>query len=165
MEIIDPRKSPSGIQLSKDLLASKSIDLEDILHQTAIETMAACLCRVGEAMPTKERMLKLSRADLSFCYTPDGLLQEAKVMIIPLKKSVRDRKFDAPEGSDRYSLLCRPLSEMCRTPLADVGADPLQGRPTNFHSLVLASEEFTCGQFESMHPQVDSGPSGGETPE
>ena len=91
---IDPRRSSSGIQLAKDLLASNAIDLEDILHQTVIETMAACLCRVGEAMPTKERMLKLSRADLSFCYTPDGLLQEAKVMIIPLKKSVRDRKFD-----------------------------------------------------------------------
>ena len=56
--------------------------------------MAACLCRVGEAIPTKERMLKLSRADLSFFYTPGGLLQEAKVMIIPPKKPVRDRKFD-----------------------------------------------------------------------
>ena len=33
------------------------LDLADMLHQCVIETMAACLCRVGEAMPTKERML------------------------------------------------------------------------------------------------------------
>ena len=91
---IDPRKSSSGIQFAKELLASRDIDLEEILHQAVIEMMTACLCRVGEAMPTKGRMLKLSRADLSFCYTHDGFLQEAKVMIIPLKKSVRDRKFD-----------------------------------------------------------------------
>ena len=91
---IDPRKSSSGIQFAKELLASRDIDLEEILHQAVIEMMTACLCRVGEAMPTKERMLKISRADLSFCYTHDGFLQEAKVMIIPLKKSVRDRKFD-----------------------------------------------------------------------
>ena len=45
-------------------------------------------------MPTKERVLKISRADLSFSYTSDGCLEEAKLMIIPLKKSVRDRKFD-----------------------------------------------------------------------
>ena len=88
------RKSSSGIQFAKELLAARDVDLEEILHQAVIEMMTACLCRVGEAMPTKERMLKISRADLSFCYTHDGFLQEAKVMIIPLKKSVRDRKFD-----------------------------------------------------------------------
>ena len=56
--------------------------------------MAACLCHVGEAMPTKERTLKISRADLSLSCTSDGLLEEARLMMIPLKKSVRDRKFD-----------------------------------------------------------------------
>ena len=91
---IDPRRSASGFQLAKGLLATHHVDLEDVLHQAVVGTMAACLCRVGEAMPTKERILKISRADLSFSYTSDGLLQEAKVMIIPLKKSVRDRKFD-----------------------------------------------------------------------
>ena len=40
------------------------LDLADMLHQCVIGTMAACLCRVGEAMPTKERMLKISRSDL-----------------------------------------------------------------------------------------------------
>ena len=52
---IDPRKSSSGIQFAKELLASRDIDLEEILHQAAIEMMTACLCRVGEAMPTKDQ--------------------------------------------------------------------------------------------------------------
>ena len=78
-------------------------------------------------MPTKERILKISRADLSFSYTSDGLLQEAKVMIIPLKKPVRDRKFDQkPEDSDRHPRSRRPLSEMFRTPLVDSGSRPLR---------------------------------------
>ena len=91
---IDPRKSSTGVKRAKGLLAAHSIDLEDVLHQTVVEAMAACLCRVGEAMPTKEHILKISRADLSFSYTSDGLLEEAKLIIIPMKKSVRDRKFD-----------------------------------------------------------------------
>jgi hypothetical protein len=91
---IDPRKSSIGIKRVKGLLAAHSVDLEDVLHDTVVETMAAYLCRVGEAMPTKERILKISRADLSFSYTSDGLLEEAKLMMILLKKSVRDRKFD-----------------------------------------------------------------------
>ena len=91
---IDPRRSPLGLNRAKALLATHHVDLEEVLHQAVLETMTACLCRVGEAMPTKERILKISRADLSFSYTSDGLLEEAKVMIIPLKKSVRDRKFD-----------------------------------------------------------------------
>ena len=93
---IDPRsKSSIGIKRLKGLLAAHSADLEDAFHETAIGTMTAGLCRVGEATPTKERTLELSRADLSFSYNlDDGLLEEAKLMIIPLKKSVRDRKFD-----------------------------------------------------------------------
>ena len=70
------------------------IDLVDMLHQwCVIETMTACLCRVGEAMPTKERMLKISRSDLTFRYDSEGRLLEAKLVLIPLKKAVRDRKF------------------------------------------------------------------------
>ena len=69
------------------------LDLVDMFHQGVIETMTACLCRVGEAMPTKERMLKISRSDLTFRYDSEGRLLEAKLMLIPLKKAVRDRKF------------------------------------------------------------------------
>ena len=92
--IIDPRRSTSGFNLAKALLATQHVDMEHVLHRAVVETMVACLCRVGEAMPTKERILKMTHADLSFSYTSDGLLKEAKVMIIPLKKPVRDRKFD-----------------------------------------------------------------------
>ena len=60
------------------------LDLADMLHQFVIETMTACLCRVGEAMPTKERMLKISRSDLTFRYDSEGRLLEAKLMLIPL---------------------------------------------------------------------------------
>ena len=69
------------------------LDLVDMLHQCAIETMTAHLCRVGEAKPTKERMLKISRSDLTFRYDSEGRLLEAKLMLIPLKKAIRDRKF------------------------------------------------------------------------
>ena len=88
-----PSLDPSGVQLARTVIKSPKVDVEEILHQTVIENTTACLCRVGEAMPMKERMLKFSRADLSFACDCNGFLLEARVMIIPLKKSVRDRKF------------------------------------------------------------------------
>ena len=50
---IDPRRSTSGFNLAKALLATNHVDMEDVLHQAVAENMPACLCRVGEAMPTK----------------------------------------------------------------------------------------------------------------
>ena len=111
---IDPRRSSSGIQLARDLLATNAIDFEDVLHQAVIETMAACLCRVGEAMPTKERMLKLSRADLPFCYTSDGLLSSPRSEGDDHSaEEVGSRPEIRPKGSDCHPRLRRPLSEMC----------------------------------------------------
>ena len=125
---IDPRKSSSGIQLAKGLLATHAIDLEDVLHQTAIETMAACLCRVGEAMPTKERMLKLSRAGLSFSYTSDlGWSSPRSQGDDYSAEEVGSRPEIRPEYPDCHPRLRRPLSENFRTSLADGGSHSLHG--------------------------------------
>ena len=64
-----------------------SIDWFGFLAEVVLETMAVCLLRIGEALPTKLTPSKLSSDDIRFIYK-DGKLLEVILRIYPLKQSV-----------------------------------------------------------------------------
>ena len=110
----------------KHVISLHQLDQAGMLHQCVLETMAVSLCRVGEAMPTRERMLKVSRSDLAFRYDNEARLLEAKLMLIPLKKAVRNRKFG------RKVLIIIPAISFARTSRAASNSSGSTSQVRNF---------------------------------